>query len=61
MLKKHAQFFKSLFIISDLFIFSRYALIMKGDSVCPRKIFPATERLSAPDNLSALLNAHARP
>jgi CNT family concentrative nucleoside transporter len=35
--------------ISDLFIFSKYALINKGASVWPKNIFPATLKLSAPD------------
>ena len=31
---------------SDLFILSRYPLTRRGASVCPRKIFPATAKLS---------------
>ena len=35
--------------ISDLFIFGRYALIKSGASVCPKNIFPMTDKLSDPE------------
>jgi hypothetical protein len=47
--------------ISDLFIFSKYALINKGASVCPKNIFPATDKLSAPDIFNPLDNNQANP
>lgn len=45
--------------ISDLVILSKYALIINGASVWPRKIFPATLKLSAPEIFKSLLKLNA--
>ena len=47
-------------MISERVIFSRYPFTMSGASSWPRKIFPATVRLSAPERLNALVNGQAR-
>ena len=46
--------------ISDLVIFSKYSLIRRGASVCPKKIFPATLKLSAPDIFNSFDNNHPK-
>jgi hypothetical protein len=48
-------------INSDLDIVGINGRTNNGASVCPRKIFPAAERLSAPDNLMVLDITQAIP
>ena len=46
---------------SDLFILFKYPLTNRGASVCPKKIFPATAKLSCPDILRNLVIIQANP
>ena len=45
---------------SDLFIFSKYPFTRSGASVCPKKMFPVTARLSWPEIFKSFVNIQAK-
>ena len=47
--------------ISDMVILSKYGFTSSGDSVCPKKIFPAAATLSGPDRRIIFFMSQAKP